>query len=175
MNNDACSSRGPVSDGDDGWVRATVTIVSADRDTAWVKPAAGSSACGGCAHSGGCGTRTLMGLFGNKSVPLQVKNNLQAVAGDQVEVGMESTTILKLSALSYLLPLGCLIFFGAIATAAGWSDLMCFLFSICGLIVGFAYNGYRYSGSRRNLDAAPICLRHVARGNERFVDVESLR
>ena len=63
-----------------------------------------SSACASCESRGAC--RSLS----DKEMLIEVANDLQANVGDQVEISVPAGSLLKLSVLVYLLPVGALIF-----------------------------------------------------------------
>ena len=158
---------------DDVWARAVVTVVSVDGSTATVEPS-GTALCGKCSGATGCGTRTLANLLGNRIAPLRVENNLNASVGDQVEIGIEQATMLKLSALSYLVPLAGLLFGGVIASMAGLSESLAFISGIAGLAIGFAIGRRLFSKDRWEQRIVPTCLRRVASEQEQYVDVRAI-
>lgn len=68
------------------------------------------SACAHCESRGSCG-------ISKRDMVIEVPNDLHAGVGDEVEVSVPDGTLLKLSALIYLLPVVALLigaFFGAI-------------------------------------------------------------
>lgn len=62
-----------------------------------------SSACAKCEARGACHT------LSDKEIVIEVANNLQAKAGDVVEISVPTNALLKLSMLVYLLPVVALI------------------------------------------------------------------
>jgi len=153
--------------------RAIVTVVSVDGQTAHVE-SSGGAGCSSCAGSRNCGTKSLMAIFGNKTVPLKIDNVFDAAVGDQIEIGIEQATILKLSALSYLLPLLGLLGGGSIATVANASDLVSFGLGLSGLLAGFAYSRHLYTSDKWERDISPVCLRRVSSGDEKYVELEAI-
>ena len=166
-----CETR---ASGEDELARAIVTIVSIDGQTAYVE-SSGSTACSGCASSGSCGTKSLMAVFGKKSIALEIENHFGAAIGDQIEIGIEHSTILKLSALSYLLPLIGLLGGGAIGTTMNAGDLVAFGAGLVGLFVGFGYSHHLYTSEKWVRNISPVFLRHVSSGNETYVELEAIR
>ncbi|HNP62548.1 MAG TPA: SoxR reducing system RseC family protein [Woeseiaceae bacterium] len=153
--------------------RAVVTVVSVEGDRVHVE-SSGGAACSRCAHSGGCGTKSLLAFFGNKAVPLVLDNNLGARVGDQIEIGIEHSKILKLSALSYLLPIIGLLGGGALSAVAETSDIMALGLGLAGLGIGFAYSRHLYSSERWEREILPICMRLVSSGDEQYVELKTL-
>tara|TARA_R110002096_G_scaffold64920_3_gene158038 strand:- start:26155 stop:26685 length:531 start_codon:yes stop_codon:yes gene_type:complete len=153
--------------------RAVVTVTSIEGASVRVE-STGTAACGKCAGSGGCGTKSLLAIFGNKSIPLLLDNNLGAKVGDQIEIGIEQSKILKLSALSYLLPLIGLLGGGALSAVAETSDALALALGLAGLGVGFAYSRHLYKSERWEREILPVCMRLVASGDEQYVDLQTL-
>lgn len=156
----------------DDLARAIVTIVSVDGQSAYVE-SCGNVACRSCAGPNGCGTKSLMEIFGKRNLVLRVDNKFGAAVGDQIEIGIEHSTILRLSALSYLFPLLGLLGGGAIGEFAGATDLVSLGTGVAGLIASFAYSRHLYRSGKWGQDIAPICLRQLSAGNEKFIDIDS--
>lgn len=158
----------------DGMVRVVVTVVSVDGQNALVD-ATGGGACESCAGSKGCGTRSLTAFFGSRNAPLRVDNVFGANVGDRLEIGIEQIKILKLSAVSYLLPLIGLVGGGLIGAASNSSDIVSFGLGLLGLLIAFAYSRYLFASTRWELEISPVCLRRVSSGDERYIDPEVIR
>jgi sigma-E factor negative regulatory protein RseC len=162
------------ADEHDGLARAVVTVVSVEGQKALVDTT-GSNSCESCAGSGGCGTQSLMALFGAKNARLRIDNVFEAKAGDRLEIGIEQIKILKMSALSYLMPLIGLMGGGLIGAASNSSDAVSFGFGLIGLLIAFAYSRYLFTSSRWEREISPVCLRRVSSGDERYIDPEVIR
>ena len=162
-----------MQDHDGLFARAVVTVISTDGKTALVR-SSGASGCSSCGESKGCGTRSLMAVFGNKSSLLKIQNTVGARTGDRVEIEIEHSKIIKMAALSYLLPLLGLIGGGAIGNALQSGDGIAFAGAMIGLVAGFAYSYYAYSTDRLASDTAPTCVRRVSSADEHFIDLEAI-
>jgi sigma-E factor negative regulatory protein RseC len=173
MKTDECYNKENEASCDEPLVRAIVTVVSVDGDLVHVE-SSGKGACSRCAGSGGCGTKYLLAFFGTKSIPLILENNLDATVGDQIEIGIEHSKILKISALSYLLPLVGLSGGGALSAVLNTSDLTALVLGIAGLGIGFAYSRHLYSSERWEREILPVCMRHVSSGDEQYIELESI-
>ncbi len=147
-----------MQDRDDLFAHAVVTVVSTDGGTALVR-SSGASGCASCGESSGCGTRSLMAVFGNKSSLLEIQNTVGARAGDRVEIQIEHSKIIKMSALTYLLPLFGLVGGGAVGSTLQPGDGIAFAGAMIGLVAGFAYSYHVYSTDRWSSDIAPTCVR----------------
>ena len=101
--------------------------------------------CGRCQEPGGCGGFQTQAAAGRA---FEVENGVGASAGDLVEVAIDSGVVLKLAALTYLLPLG-----GVIGGAVLGNELGA---GPAGAVVG-AMAGYLLSRNfiRRQGDQAP--------------------
>ncbi len=174
MKNDAPTDCDTHARCDAELARAIVTIISVDGPTAFVE-IAGGAACSRCAGAGGCGTKSLLAIFGKKSIALKIDNRIGAAIGDQVEIGIEQSTILKLSALSYLLPLIGLTGGGAIGAAADAGDLVSFGIGVIGLVVGFVYSRHLYTSEKWEREISPILLRRVSSGDDNYIKLEAIR
>lgn len=159
---------------DELYARAVVTVVSTDGRTALVR-SSGASGCGTCGESSGCGTRSLMAVFGSKTSLLQVENTVGARAGDRIEIEIEQGKIIKMSALSYLLPVLGMIGGGAIGNALQFGDGIAFAGAMLGLFAGFAYSHRVFTSERWEREIAPSCVRRLTSQSEHFVDVEAIR
>lgn len=81
---------------------AVVTAVEGDRV---LVEAGRRSACGHCDAAGACGGSVFAGLFGNRPVRVEAKNEIDAQVGDRVIVSLPERTMMSVSLRLYLLPL----------------------------------------------------------------------
>jgi len=116
-----------------------------------------------------------MAVFGNKSSLLKIQNTVGARAGDRVEIEIEHSKIIKMSALSYLLPLLGMVGGGAVGSALQSGDGIAFAGAMVGLATGFAYSYYVCSTDRWASDIAPTCVRRLSSVDEHYIDVEAIR
>lgn len=63
------------------------------------------TACGGCSSKSECGVSALSGLFRDKTIRLEMRNDINARTGDEVIVGIEEGAFMHMTFLTYLLPL----------------------------------------------------------------------
>lgn len=98
------------------------------------------TACGGCQAEGTCGTGALSRLFkGSTQSLVKVSNSLNARPGDQVELSLKGTDLLKQALMAYGLPL-----FGFFSTAllsqALWPGLVewvLLVFALFGMLIAW--------------------------------------
>ena len=80
-------------------------VVSIDREFAFVQVQA-QSGCRGCASSSSCGTSALAGYFKSGSRGLiKVKNSVCADVGDQVQLKLDQSHLIKQAFMAYGIPL----------------------------------------------------------------------
>ncbi|MEW8053052.1 MAG: SoxR reducing system RseC family protein [Candidatus Thiodiazotropha sp.] len=123
-------------------IEESATVISADDGYAVVETQQ-SPACGACANASGCSTSVLSGLFKRRHNRLRVSNPIDAKPGQQVIIGLQENTLLKVSLLAYLLPLVSMflvaILMQAVATHFMWQlgELPQVVGGLLGLITGF--------------------------------------
>lgn len=115
-----------------------------------------------------------MAVFGSKTSLLELQNTVGARAGDRVEIEIEHSKIIKMSALSYLLPLLGMIGGGAVGSALQSGDGIAFAGAMIGLVTGFAYSYYAFSTDRWASDVTPTCVRRVSSVDEHYIDAEAI-
>lgn len=76
--------------------------------------------CSGCSSESGCGTAALSKLFtSTRRAPLKVLNTLQAKVGDQVELTLDESKLVKHSFMAYGMPLVGLFVFAILLKVLG--------------------------------------------------------
>jgi sigma-E factor negative regulatory protein RseC len=122
-------------------IEESATIISVDDGYAIVETQL-RPACGACASANSCSTSVLSGLFKRNNNRLRVSNPIHASPGEQVIIGLQEKTFLKVSFLAYLLPLVCMILVAIlmqlVATNFNWQigELPQVLGGLLGLISG---------------------------------------
>ena len=158
MNSDITQGEPPLYA--DDMIIGVVHVVEIKGTSAWVESET-KSACGGCAMAKGCGTKVISGYFGKKFVPLKLLNDFDGIVGDRIEVGIYNSTILKASALLYLLPLLGMIVGAIMGTSMNEGDFFSIILSIIGLISGFALTKTLYSSDHMTTSITPIFLKKL--------------
>ena len=85
-------------------IETDALVVAVSGKSAWVE-ASRSSSCGHCDAAGSCGGSLFAKSFGQRPVRLEVRNEIAAVVGDQVVLGLSERVMLRGSLRLYLLPL----------------------------------------------------------------------
>jgi len=129
------------------------------------------SACGSCSASKGCGTSLLSKVIGRKFTHFQAENNVNAIVGDTVVVGIPEDALLKGSVVMYIIPIiGMLVF----ALLSGWllsdelfiesaqsRDLMIAVSAIIGLIFGSLISKWYFQRQSSTQLFSPVVLRKI--------------
>ncbi|MEI7842842.1 MAG: SoxR reducing system RseC family protein [Gallionellaceae bacterium] len=104
--------------------------------------AKGGGGCGNCDSENGCGSGKLSKLFCTKPRQFTVRNEANAVAGDEVQITLPDGVLLRSSMLMYVLPLSLLMSGGMVgahwANEVAMKDAYAALGSLIGLVAGFA-------------------------------------
>jgi sigma-E factor negative regulatory protein RseC len=117
-------------------------IISCEGEYAWVETRR-KSACASCSANKGCGTGTLSKLYGERFNRVRALNDIRAVPGQQVVIGLEENALVRGSLAVYGLPLVTLVVAAllgkAVATemAMQEADGLIALFGLAGLAFGF--------------------------------------
>lgn len=84
-------------------IETSVKVVFAGNGTALVEPN-GESGCGGCKSRSACGVSGLGKYFSGNRKPIEVKCDAGVRAGDELQLSMDESDMLKSGLLAYLLP-----------------------------------------------------------------------
>lgn len=147
------------SDGD-GVIRGVVRVVALNGERAWVE-AESQSACGGCSAAKGCGTKSISRYFGNRTAPLEIVNDFNGLVGDRIEVGIKNSTVIKVSALIYLVPMIGLAGGAALGELLSAGDIVTMGLSLLGLAIGFYISRSLYISNRFAAAVMPVFLRKL--------------
>lgn len=107
---------------------------------AWVEKSA-IAACSGCAAQSECGTSAIQKYLSKSYRTVKVTNQCGATKGDYVAVEIEDALLLKLSLITYLLPL-CVFILGCIlgnAITANYKNLASIAFGVGGLVCAVVF------------------------------------
>lgn len=116
-------------------------VIEVHGEDASVQPMGGGG-CGHCSSEGGCGSGTLTKLFcSNKARQFNVRNEVRAQVGDQVQISIAEGVLLRGAIKMYVLPLLLLLAGGAagagLANEPAGRDACAFAGSVIGLAMGF--------------------------------------
>lgn len=121
-------------------IEATATVV-AIKDNMAVLETRRTNACSGCAAAAGCGTSALGDIFGRKINLLQIKNDFEAIPGEQVIIGMPENDLVMASLAVYMVPLVAMIALALLAISLGFGDGVAGLLAMAGLGGGLVFAG----------------------------------
>lgn len=124
------------------------------------------SACGSCSASKGCGTSLLSKVVGRKFTRFQAENNINAVVGDTVVVGIAEDALLKGSLVMYLIPIAGMLVFAlisdySISASTTSRDLMVALSAIIGLVFGSLISKWYFQRQSSTQVFSPVILRKI--------------
>ena len=145
-------------------------VVDIDKDgTAWVESMPNGS-CSRCAssagetESGGCGAGKIGQIFTLKEKKYRVIDTISSKIGDEVIIGIADGSVLRGSAVVYMLPL-LLIFIGAILAAqfapVAQRDAASIFGAICGFLAGAAWLFQFSRRASKDPRYQPVILRSV--------------
>lgn len=124
------------------------------------------SACGSCSANKGCGTSLLAKVIGRKFTRFQAQNNVNAVVGDMVIVGIPEDALLKGSLVMYAVPvmgmlLSALLADFALAVSVESRDLMIAVSAIMGLVFGSLISKSYFQRPSNIQLFSPVVLRKI--------------
>jgi len=143
--------------------QAQVIAVKGDR---LILQAQTQSACGSCSASQGCGTSLLSKVIGRKFTRFQAENNVNAMVGDVVVVGIPEDALLKGSLVMYIVPVFAMLIFALLAdffllAATQSRDLMIAISAIIGLIFGSLLSRWYFQRRSSIQLFSPVILRKI--------------
>lgn len=118
-------------------IEESAQVVEAGTGYAWVETRR-RSACGSCSAGGACGTLVIAKLIGNRSHRFRVRDDLGALPGEQVVIGIPDSTLTRASLTAYLLPLLALMGTALVAQALGAGEGLTALAGLLGLGMALA-------------------------------------
>ena len=141
-------------------------VIRTEGQFAWVRTQR-KSTCGQCAAQKGCGTNVFSKVLGNKLVEFKAINKTNAMAGDQVILGLHESVLLKSAVLMYVLPLVSMFVFALLSSfigealgvtvSQGWISI----FAVFGLLAGFVWVRYFMRNHQTDEKYHPTILRRV--------------
>jgi sigma-E factor negative regulatory protein RseC len=115
-------------------IAAPVRVVSVRDGFAQVEPTA-ESGCGGCASRESCGVSGLGKYFSSRRKTIGVACDAQVRAGDELQLSLSESDLVKAGLLAYLLP--CVTAVAGAALASGYGDVGAVLGAAVGAASGF--------------------------------------
>lgn len=124
------------------------------------------SACGSCSANKGCGTSLLAKVIGRKFTRFRAQNNVNAVVGDTVIVGIPEDALLKGSLVMYAVPVIGMLLFAlladfALAVSVESRDLMIAVSAIMGLAFGSLISKSYFQRPSNIQLFSPVVLRKI--------------
>jgi sigma-E factor negative regulatory protein RseC len=131
-------------------IETTARVVSISNGIAQIDPTT-TSGCGGCKSRNSCGVSGLGKYFSNTRKSIQVNCDQNIRAGDELQLSMSESDLLKAGLMVYLLPVVLSLVGAGVATSMGFGDVG----SVMGMMLGFVTGFFlaRLSGWAPNLVA----------------------
>jgi sigma-E factor negative regulatory protein RseC len=134
-------------------IATTARVVSISNGTAQINPTT-TSGCGGCKSRSSCGVSGLGKYFSNTRKSIEVSCDTSIRAGDELQLSMSESDLLKAGLLVYLLPVVLSLVGAGVASSMGFGDIGAVLGMTLGFISGFLLA--RLSGWAPNLVAQKV-------------------
>lgn len=126
------------------------------------------SACTTCSARKGCGQSLLSRITGSKRTRIEVSNamNLSLKEGEEVVLGIEESSLLKATAVAYLLPLLGLLQGSVFGKLLDVSEFLIVFMALFGFVIGICLvymHGYK-TGKQDNYQ--PLILRSLSSNSQ---------
>lgn len=115
-------------------ISAPVRVIAVQGRVAQVMPTE-KSGCGGCASRESCGVSGLGKYFSSRRKTIGVACDAQVRAGDELQLSLSESDLVKAGLLAYLLP--CVTAVAGAALASGYGDVGAVLGASVGAASGF--------------------------------------
>jgi sigma-E factor negative regulatory protein RseC len=117
-------------------IATTARVVSISNGTAQIDPTT-TSGCGGCKSSNSCGVSGLGKYFSNTRKSIEVTCDENIRAGDELQLSMSESDLLKAGLLVYLVPVVLSLVGAGVASSIGFGDTVAVLGMVIGFVIGF--------------------------------------
>lgn len=141
-------------------ITETGRIVAVEQDGLWVETIQRST-CGSCAAQKGCGQSLMSRLMGHTSylwVLLEGRNSEDYLLGEEIQIGVPETVVVRGSLFVYLVPLLAMILGAGLAQQWWGSDGLSALGALLGLLSGGALVRWRAHQTRHDRRLQPVLL-----------------
>ena len=141
-------------------ITETGRVVAIESDSLWVETIQ-KSTCGSCAAQKGCGQSVLARLMGHTSyirVLLQGRSPEDFRLGQEVDIGVPESLVVRGSLFVYLVPLMFMLLGAGLGDSWAQSDAWSAFGALLGLVVGGLLVRWRADRSRRDPRLQPVLL-----------------
>lgn len=141
-------------------ITETGRIVAVEQDGLWVETIQRST-CGSCAAQKGCGQSLMSRLMGHTSylwVLLDGRNSADYHLGEEIQIGVPETVVVRGSLFVYLVPLFAMILGAGLAEQWWASDGLSALGALVGLLAGGTLVRWRAHQTRHDPRLQPVLL-----------------
>lgn len=137
----------------------TVVRIKAIRNGMAIVESNPQSACGGCASSVGCGTKSLSSYMAKPLPPLVMHNDFDGNIGDQIEIGIPQSSLMKGAILVYLLPLACMLAGAILGGEIAKENSFQLMGGIAGFVFGAMYARVFMRSERFTRSLKPVFIK----------------
>ena len=116
-------------------IETTARVVSISNGTAQIDPTT-ASACSSCKTKSSCGVSGLGKYFSNTRKSIEMSCDESIRAGDELQLSMSESDLLKAGLLVYLLPVVLSLTGAGVASSLGFGDIGAVLGMVLGFIAG---------------------------------------
>jgi sigma-E factor negative regulatory protein RseC len=131
-------------------IETSARVIFSNKGEALVEPMI-ESGCGSCRSKTSCGVSGLGKYFSNNRQAIAVKCDANVQAGDELQLIMSESDLLKAGLLAYLLPSVLALILAGVAASLGLGDVGAVIGAGAGFISGFVF--VRLSGWVPKLEA----------------------
>jgi len=132
-------------------------VLKIENNMMWIDTSP-QSACQSCQQRNQCSATTFENAFISQRKPLQLFNSISAQTGDWIVIGINETTLLKSTALLYLLPIISMVIFSVIGNLIELNEISIILSSLVGLGIGGVISRWFLAPTLANLNPIPLRL-----------------
>lgn len=141
-------------------ITETGRVVAVESEGLWVETIQRST-CGSCSAQKGCGQSLMAKLMGHTSylwVLLEGRDASDYKLGDEIQIGVPETVVVKGSLFVYLVPLVLMLLVAGLAQSLTGSDGWSALGALVGLFLGGAVVRWRARQTRHDPRLQPVLL-----------------
>lgn len=131
-------------------IETSARVISNSKGIVLVEPSM-QSGCGGCKSRSSCGVSGLAKYFSSNRAAIEVRCDANVRVGDELQLRMSESDLLKAGLLAYLLPSVLALTGAGIAATLGFGDAGAVLGALIGFAVGIL--AARLSGLKPQLTA----------------------
>lgn len=147
----------------DADMMTTIVSIKAIRNGMAIVEASPQQACGGCVASSGCGGKAFSSAMTKPLPPLAIHNDFGGYVGDEIEIGIPQSSLLKGAMLVYLFPLAGMLMGALLGAEIFANNGIELIFGVAGLVFGIWYARVFTRSERFTRSLQPVFIRKSPR------------